>query len=82
MTTPAIVADLLAALPVGTVVTDPDTLERCSHDDAEWAEFALPAAVVFATSVDEVSTAVRIAAAHGVPVVPRGAGTGRVHFRA
>src|SRR6478735_2760503 len=76
MTTPAIVADLLAALPVGTVVTDPDTLERCSHDDAEWAEFALPAAVVFATSVDEVSTAVRIAAAHGVPVVPRGAGTG------
>ncbi len=76
MTTPAIVADLLAALPVGTVVTDPDTLDRCSHDDAEWAEFALPAAVVFATSVDEVSTAVRIAAAHGVPVVPRGAGTG------
>ncbi|WP_457101115.1 FAD-binding oxidoreductase [Microbacterium sp. P5_E9] len=76
MTTPAIVADLLAALPVGTVVTDPDTLERCSHDDAEWAEFARPAAVVFATSVDEVSTAVRIAAAHGVPVVPRGAGTG------
>src|SRR6187431_321150 len=76
MTTPAIVADLLAALPVGTVVTDPDTLDRCSHDDAEWAEFARPTAVVFATSVDEVSTAVRIAAAHGVPVVPRGAGTG------
>ncbi|MFH8249603.1 FAD-binding oxidoreductase [Microbacterium sp. B2969] len=72
----AVVTELIAALPPGSVDTDAATLERCSHDDAEWADYALPAAVVFATTVDDVAATVRIAAAHGVSVVPRGAGTG------
>ncbi|WP_109210814.1 MULTISPECIES: FAD-linked oxidase C-terminal domain-containing protein [Microbacterium] len=71
-----VVDALRAALPPNAVATDLDTLERLSHDDAEWADYGLPAAVVFASSVDDVVAAVRIAAAHGVPVVPRGAGTG------
>ncbi|MFB2586554.1 FAD-binding oxidoreductase [Herbiconiux liukaitaii] len=50
--------------------------EAYSHDDAEWAAFAPPVAVVLAESVEEVSAVVRIAAAHGVSIVPRGAGTG------
>ncbi|KAF2414497.1 FAD-binding oxidoreductase [Microbacterium sp. B35-04] len=67
---------LRAALPPHTVATDAETLERLSHDDAEWAEFGLPAAVVFASRIDDVVATVRIAAAHGVAIVPRGAGTG------
>jgi len=76
MNAAAVVTDLLSALPEGTVDTDPATLARCSHDDAEWAEFGIPAAVVFATSTEDVVQTVRIAARHGVSVVPRGAGTG------
>ncbi|MEU1972759.1 FAD-linked oxidase C-terminal domain-containing protein [Microbacterium sp. NPDC019599] len=76
MNADAVVEDLIAALPEATVDTDPATLARCSHDDAEWAEFAIPSAVVFATSTDDVVRTVQIAARHGVPVVPRGAGTG------
>ncbi|WP_345803273.1 FAD-linked oxidase C-terminal domain-containing protein [Microbacterium sp. AZCO] len=71
-----VVSALIAALPHGVVDTDPETLDRCSHDDAEWADYGLPAAVVFATSVEDVVAAVRIAAAHGIAIVPRGAGTG------
>ena len=37
---------------------------------------ASPSAVVFATSTEDVAETVRIAARHGVAVVPRGAGTG------
>jgi glycolate oxidase len=37
---------------------------------------ALPDAIVFPANAEEVSRVVRIAADHGLPVVPRGAGTG------
>ncbi len=67
---------LRAALPADTVVTDAEVLASHSHDDAEWAAYGTPAAVVFATGVDDVSTAVRIAAERGIPVIPRGTGTG------
>jgi glycolate oxidase len=71
-----VVEALRAVLAPHTVATDSETLDRLSHDDAEWADFARPAAVVFASCLDDVVAAVRIAAAHGVPIVPRGAGTG------
>ncbi|MDY0910991.1 FAD-binding oxidoreductase [Microbacterium sp. CFBP9034] len=71
-----VVEALRAALPASAVATDDETLSRCSHDDAEWADYGLPAAVVFASGIDDVAATVRIAAAHGVSVVPRGAGTG------
>ena len=72
----AVVTDLIAALPKGCVATDAATLVRCSHDDAEWADFGTPSAVVFAGSLDDVVVTVRTAATHGVPIVPRGTGTG------
>ncbi|HEY9309881.1 MAG TPA: FAD-linked oxidase C-terminal domain-containing protein [Microbacterium sp.] len=71
-----VVEALRAALAPHTVATDAETLDRLSHDDAEWADFARPAAVVFASCLDDVVATVRIAAAHGVAIVPRGAGTG------
>jgi glycolate oxidase len=72
----ALAAALTTALPDGAVLTGDQAVERYAHDDAEWADYAPPAAVVLATSLDDVVATVRIAGAHGAPVVPRGAGTG------
>ncbi|MCS5724203.1 FAD-binding protein [Herbiconiux sp. CPCC 203407] len=67
---------LRAAVPAERVLTGDAEREAYSHDDAEWAAFAPPVAVVLAESTEEVAAVVRIAAAHGASVVPRGAGTG------
>ncbi len=67
---------LVAALPSAAVLTDPTSVERYAHDEAEWAPFSLPIAVVRPTLAGEVQSVVRICIEHGVPVVPRGAGTG------
>ena len=67
---------LLRALPDEIVLTDPDSTGRFSHDEAEWAPWDKPLAVVRARSTADVVAAVRVCAEHGIPVVPRGAGTG------
>jgi len=67
---------LAAALPADRLVTDPDVLSSYASDDAEWAPWALPAALVRARTAEEVQTVVRLCIAHRAPVVPRGAGTG------
>lgn len=71
-----VVASLRAVLPPASLLTDPADLDRYRHDDAEWADSARPDAVVLAASIDDVVAAVEVAAGLGVPVVPRGAGTG------
>ncbi|MGC5170631.1 FAD-binding oxidoreductase [Microbacterium sp. DT81.1] len=71
-----IAAAFLDAFPADRVLTDPAVLDSYAHDDAEWAEFHRPAAVVLAETTEDVATVVRLAAAHGLSVVPRGAGTG------
>ncbi|MCU1437633.1 MAG: FAD-linked oxidase [Naasia sp.] len=74
---PASVLDALrAALPIARILTDPTALDGYTRDEAEWAPFARPVAVVLPESVDEVAAAVRACARTGTPVVPRGAGTG------
>lgn len=71
------VADELTLLvPEGIVLTDGPSLQKYSHDDAEWAPFIEPLAVVLARSTAEVAAVVQYAAGHGLTVVPRGAGTG------
>ncbi|MRG59143.1 FAD-binding protein [Agromyces sp. CFH 90414] len=67
---------LAVLLPADRVSLDPAVLAEYAHDDAEWADFAESVAVVFAESVDDVVAVVRFAAASGLSVVPRGAGTG------
>src|SRR4051812_25910076 len=67
---------LTGALPADRVVTDPDVLASYAHDEAEWAPWQLPAALVRPRSAEEVQTVVRLCIEHRVPVVPRGAGTG------
>jgi glycolate oxidase len=70
------VGRLVEALPAGVVVTDPDRLQSFRNDRAMFCPAGVPAAVVLALETAHVQQAVRVAAAHGIPVVPQGALTG------
>jgi len=74
--TAGVVERLAARLPAGAVVTDPDVMGSFVHDEAEWAPFGRPAAVVRARTTAEVVEVVSACAATGTPLVTRGAGTG------
>ncbi|EME22338.1 FAD-binding oxidoreductase [Rhodococcus triatomae] len=67
---------LAAELPDGVLVTDPDIVAGYRQDWAADPDAGTPLAVVRATSTEDVQAAVRWAAGHRVPVVPRGAGSG------
>ncbi|MFD1811828.1 FAD-binding oxidoreductase [Rhodococcus gannanensis] len=67
---------LAAELPGGVLVTDPDIVAGYRQDWAADPDAGTPLAVVRATSTEDVQAVVRWAAAHRVPVVPRGAGSG------
>ncbi len=58
------------------VLSDPAERDAYAHDDAEWAEFHRPLAVVLAESAEDVAACVRFAARAELSVVARGAGTG------
>ena len=68
--------DLVAALPDGVVVTDPEVMEKYRFDWTHEETAGTPLAVVRAEYAEHVQIAVRWAAAHRIPVVPRGAGSG------
>jgi len=67
---------LRAALPEGRVITDPDIIEAYRRDETAAVAPGMPRCVVSARSTDEVAATVRWANEHGVPVVPRGGGSG------
>jgi glycolate oxidase len=69
-------AELVDALPQGVVATEPVTMEGYRHDWSRDRDAGTPIAVVRAEDAGQVQTAVRWAAKHHVPVVPRGAGSG------
>jgi glycolate oxidase len=71
-----VLAELIAELPDGVVVTDPDILASYRQDRAADPDAGMPLAVVRPHRTEEVQTVMRWASAHKVPVVPRGAGTG------
>jgi glycolate oxidase len=79
MTDPAeaepFLADLRAALPDLRLSVDAADLEAHRRDETAYLEPPLPLAVAFPASTAEVAGIVRVAAAHRVPLVPRGAGT-------
>jgi glycolate oxidase len=70
------VSTLAASLPAGVVLTNRDAVEKYRFDWSRDASAGVPVAVVRAEDAEQVQTAVRWAAQHGVPVVPRGAGSG------
>jgi glycolate oxidase len=71
-----LVEALSRELPGDRLVVDPDVLAAMSHDEAEWAPAGKAVAGVRARSEAEVQHVVRTCAEFGIPVVPRGAGTG------
>jgi glycolate oxidase len=68
--------DLASVLPPEGLVTDPDMLDAHRHDQADWAPAGHPRALVRPGSTAEVQAVLRVATAHRVPVVARGAGSG------
>ncbi len=69
-------AQLVADLPEGVVVTGADEIDKYREDFARDGSAGTPIAVVRAETAEQVQQAMRWAAEHRVPVVPRGAGTG------
>ncbi len=67
---------LVESLPGVDVIVNPVSLERYSHDEAEWAPYGTPLAVVRPTDARQAQAVVRWCIEHRVPLVPRGAGTG------
>ncbi|MFI9394782.1 FAD-binding oxidoreductase [Streptomyces bauhiniae] len=67
---------LLAGLPAGAVLTDPDVTASYAHDMASFCPAGAPAAVVLPRTVEQVQHVLRTATALRVPVVPQGARTG------
>jgi glycolate oxidase len=72
------VRELQDALGPDSVLTDPDVTAAYARDQAMLADAGLPAAVALPRSTEEVSAVLRLASRRGVPVVPRGAGSGLV----
>ncbi len=67
-------AAVIAAHPRAT--SDPQARAAVATDRSGYVPATLPDGVVRAESADDVIEALRLAHAHNVPVVPRGAGTG------
>lgn len=70
----AAIRDLERAVGRGNVLWRPEEIVAFEYD-ATIERFA-PQAVVFPGSAEEVSAVVRVAQAHRLPIIPRGAGTG------
>lgn len=70
------VLDELGAAVGGALVTDPAALASVTTDKSGHESGGLPLALINARSIEDVQAVMRIASAHRIPVVPRGAGTG------
>ena len=75
-TTTAVTASAALLAASANASTDLDERVRVSTDRSGYLPPSLPDGVVYATSAEEVVATMKLAAAHNVPVVPRGAGTG------
>jgi len=69
----ALMRDLAALLSPGALVTDEHERAACGRDF--WDQRGIPGVVVRAARAEDVASTLRFAAAHGIPVVPRAAGT-------
>ncbi|WP_376777704.1 FAD-binding oxidoreductase [Kibdelosporangium persicum] len=67
---------LRAELGADAVITDPDVTRSYEHDMMPLAPHGSPLAVVLPSNTSQVQAVVRACAEFGVPIVPRGAGSG------
>jgi glycolate oxidase len=72
----ALVAAIRATIPALRLLTDATDREAYRNDETAYLQAGLPLAVALPETTEEVAELVRLAAAHRVPVVPRGAGSG------
>jgi glycolate oxidase len=72
----ALLDELSAALPDMRLLSGPADTAPFQRDETRFVEPGEPLAVAFPRSTAEVSRLVSLCARHGVPLVPRGAGTG------
>jgi glycolate dehydrogenase FAD-linked subunit len=70
------VDELMAAMPDGQVITDPDIVDAYCRDQADSVKPGQARCLVSARSTEDVATTVRWARLHAIPVVSRGGGTG------
>jgi glycolate oxidase len=68
--------EALRAALADAVSLDQTALQAARGDKSGHRSSAPPLAIVTARSISDVQTTMRIASEHGIPVVPRGAGTG------
>ncbi|WP_020495646.1 FAD-binding oxidoreductase [Sciscionella marina] len=68
--------DLAARLTTSRLLTDHDVTDAYRRDHAHLVAPGRPCGVLLAERTEDVATALAWAGEHGVPVVPRGAGTG------
>lgn len=76
MNATVLIGELAGSLPEGAIQTDPSMIDPYRRDRGLDPDAGLPLAVVFPESTEDVQAVMRWASEHGVPVVPRGAGTG------
>src|SRR6187402_28404 len=74
--TDAFLDDVRARLPEIRLLTDPTDRASFRYDETAYLPAGLPGAVALPTTTAQVAELVRICAAHDVPIVPRGAGSG------
>jgi glycolate oxidase len=72
----AFLGALRAALPGLRLLTEAGDTEAYRWDETEYMHPGMPLGVAFPATTADVSTIVRLAAEHRVPLVPRGAGSG------
>lgn len=72
----ALLSSLHDVLAPELVLSHPDQMVPYLHDEAQWAPYDRPLAVIRARSSEDVQTLVRWAIERHTPVVTRGAGTG------
>ncbi len=73
---PGLLAAIAAREPSIRILVDPGARESHRRDETAWLETGLPLAVAEPATTAQVAALVRLCAEFGVPIVPRGAGTG------
>jgi glycolate oxidase len=73
--TPHIISEFQAIIGMENVLIDPEKRAEYSHDETEDFSF-LPDVVLKPASANEISQIMKLCSANGIPVTPRGAGTG------